>query len=260
MMPSEGGLTLAQAQKVLAHATGWSDVDGFMRIYEAMLRSHGWTARPERSAEVERVRVQLKDVPTATRAQVLAELETQDGDSSFSTREIIERCRPVSTAQVRVVLHALHQDGRIEALEREGRWKRITGAELPGAGPEAVSPLVDTAQRVWHAWNVGDLDFVLAHCSHRILLRPRPGLTYEGHAGIRRFWAEQVDRDVTWTSTVRSWHQQHTDVLVAARVQLHTPLNEQDTAITCLFRFSGGEIALVQALRSPVEVGSPAAA
>jgi hypothetical protein len=41
-------MTLDQARHRFAHRS-WTDTTGLLRVYEAMLRTHGWTDEPTRT-------------------------------------------------------------------------------------------------------------------------------------------------------------------------------------------------------------------
>jgi hypothetical protein len=52
-------MTRAEADEILAQRGGTTDVDGFLRFYEAQLLAWGWTDDEEREAEVQRERERL---------------------------------------------------------------------------------------------------------------------------------------------------------------------------------------------------------
>jgi hypothetical protein len=105
---------LGQARERLAGAAGGGH-RRFVAIYEAMLRTNGWTDAGARTAEVDRVRRHVSRIPFGTREQVLTVLE-RGGADGLTAREIVDRCQPVAPARVAVVLAGLSQDGRIEAV------------------------------------------------------------------------------------------------------------------------------------------------
>jgi ketosteroid isomerase-like protein len=241
-------MTLDQARQRLARASGWTDMAGFMRVYEAMLRTHGWTDEPTRTAEIDRVRRHFSEVSFAARMQLVQALELV-GDESFTTRDIAAKCQPISPAALAAALAALTMEGRLEAVGQRPRWRKAKGANLPQTAGPLASPLLITAQHVWHAGERGDLETVLAHCHDNVIVRPAPQWeTYEGHDGFRRLYADLADQGITWTSTVQAWEQQGTDVLIQAYFHVHSNAGTDDYKGTWLYRFRGTKIALVQML------------
>jgi ketosteroid isomerase-like protein len=244
-------MTLDQARQRLARTSGWADTAGFMRVYEAMLRTHGWTDEPTRAAEVDRVRRHFSEVSFAARMQLAQALELVD-DENFTTRDIAAKCQPISAAALATALAALTMEGRLEAVGQRPRWRKVKGAQLPqiaGLLGPLGPPLLIAAQRVWHAGERRDLDTVLAHCHDNVIVRPAPQWeTYEGHDGFRRLYADLAHQGITWTSTVRAWEQQGNDVLIHAYFHVHSNTGTDDSEGMWLYRFRGEKIALVQML------------
>ena len=240
-------MTLDQARQRLAH-TPWTDTTGFVRVYEAMLRTHGWTDEPTRAAEVDHVRRRFSSVSLAARMQVSQALELI-GDETFATRDVAARCRPISAGALAAALAAFTQHGSLEAVGPRARWRKVKGAQLPQFRGPLASPLVIIAQRVWHAGERARLDTILAHCRQDVVVRPaRQWPTYEGHDGFRRLYADLADQGTTWTSTVQAWEQEGKEVLIHARFHVRSNAGTRDVDGTCLYRFRDDKIALIQML------------